>query len=449
VSDVVIRVDQLGKRYRIGRRETRADSFQEVLRDTIRSPFRYLLTMSRPPTESETLWSLRDVSFEVRRGEVLGVIGQNGSGKSTLLKILSRITEPTTGRAVINGRVGSLLEVGTGFHPELTGRENIYLNGAILGMKRREIDRKFDEIIEFAEIGKLIDTPVKRYSSGMYVRLGFSVAAHLEPEILVVDEVLAVGDAAFQRRSLGRMNKLANSGRTVLFVSHSMASIQSLCQRVILLNGGRIVAMGDTGQIVDGYLKSTRAPDLDPCIDLANHPNRITEPARAIFRKMSLKDAAGRTTSVFQMGEPITFEIELDTGDRLLQDPLVFIGIDRHSVRVCNLTTSFMVNHSFRLQGPMTVRCVWNQDWLTPGEYDLGQLSIKAYIGADRLDQIQPISQFVIVDRDVYGTGEHKHDTAVLIPNGHWEFEARPLQPADEIAGGSPTVAIAPPAVST
>jgi lipopolysaccharide transport system ATP-binding protein len=216
MTDTVIRVERLGKRYRIGQREKQAETLRETLWAAARSPFQYLLTVSRPPSEAETLWSLRDISFEVKRGEVLGIIGRNGSGKSTLLKILSHITEPTQGRAVIKGRVGSLLEVGTGFHPELTGRENIYLNGAVLGMKRREIDQKFDEIVEFAEIGKLIDTPVKRYSSGMYVRLGFSVAAHLEPEILLVDEVLAVGDAAFQRRSLGRMDRLANSGRTVL-----------------------------------------------------------------------------------------------------------------------------------------------------------------------------------------------------------------------------------------
>jgi lipopolysaccharide transport system ATP-binding protein len=443
MSDVAIRVDGLSKRYRIGQREARADSLQDALLGIVRSPFQYLLTMTRPPTESETLWSLRDVSFEVKRGEVLGVIGQNGSGKSTLLKILSRITEPTTGRAVIKGRVGSLLEVGTGFHPELTGRENIFLNGAILGMKREEIARKFDEIVEFAEIGKMIDTPVKRYSSGMYVRLGFSVAAHLEPEILVVDEVLAVGDAAFQRRSLGRMNKMAMSGRTVLFVSHTMAAIQSLCSGVMLLNGGRVVAIGDTGQIVENYLKTTQAPDLDPSLDLTSHPNRITAPETAIFKKLRLVDRAGRTTSVFQMGEPITFEIELDTGDRLLQDPLIVLAIDRRTIRICNLTTAFMVNTSFRVQGPMTVRCVWNQDWLAPGEYELGQLAIKAFSGAERIDQIQPLNQFVIVERNVYGTGEQKHDSAVLIPDGHWEFEARPAAaPVSETVIAS----LAPPA---
>jgi lipopolysaccharide transport system ATP-binding protein len=430
MSDTVIRVDRLSKRYRIGRREAQADTFQEALGAVLRSPFQYLITMSRPPSESETLWSLRDISFEVQRGEVLGIIGRNGSGKSTLLKILSRITEPTAGRAVITGRVGSLLEVGTGFHPELTGRENIYLNGAILGMKRHEINRKLDEIVEFAEINKMIDTPVKRYSSGMYVRLGFSVAAHLEPDILIVDEVLAVGDTAFQRRSLGRMNKLATSGRTVLFVSHSMATIQALCQKVVLLDAGRIAAAGDTNQIVDDYLQSTQTPDLLACIDLSSHPNRITPPEQAMFKRLRLLDQTGTARSIFQMGEPITFEVELDTGGRVLRDPLIALAIDRRTQRICNLTTVYMHNQPFTVQGQMTVRCVWNQDWLAPGEYDLSQLAIKAHMGAERIDQIQPLGQFIISERDVYGTGEQKHNSGLLIPNGHWEFRDYSPPPA-------------------
>jgi lipopolysaccharide transport system ATP-binding protein len=426
MSDTAIRVSRLSKRYRIGLREKRADNLQDTLRAALRSPFQYLLTMSRPPTEQETLWSLRDISFEVKRGEVLGVIGRNGSGKSTLLKILTRITEPTAGRAVINGRVASLLEVGTGFHPELTGRENIYLNGAILGMKRREIDRKFEEIIEFAEIGKMIDTPVKRYSSGMYVRLGFSVAAHLEPEILLVDEVLAVGDASFQRRSLGRMDKIAMSGRTVLFVSHSMPSIQALCHRVIWLDGGKIVAAGETSEVVGEYLKVSQATDLLATIDLTEHRNRVTPVENAMFKQVRLLDASGQPSSAFQMGEPITFEIELDTGGRAMVDPLLFIGIDRRNTRICNLTTTFMVNETLRLQGRVTARCVWRQEWLAPGEYDLNLLAIKAHQGAERIDQVQAITQFIILERDVYGTGEQRHASALLVPNGRWEFETEP-----------------------
>ena len=220
------------------------------------SPFAYLASTLRKPYEDETLWALRDVSFSVRIGEVLGIVGRNGAGKSTLLKILARITEPTSGRAILDGRVGSLLEVGTGFHPELTGRENIYLSGAILGMKRTEINRKFDEIVAFAETERFLNTPVKRYSSGMYVRLAFAVAAHLEPDVLLVDEVLAVGDAAFQRKCLGKMGDVATQGRTVLFVSHNMVAVQSLCGRAIWLEKGMIVHEGLASEVVTRYLAS-------------------------------------------------------------------------------------------------------------------------------------------------------------------------------------------------
>lgn len=210
--------------------------------------------------EPNTFWALKDVSFSVEQGEVLGIIGKNGAGKSTLLKILSRITEPTSGRAVLRGRVGSLLEVGTGFHPELTGRENIFLNGAILGMRKREIEASFDEIVDFAEVEKFIDTPVKRYSSGMYVRLAFAVAAHLNPEILIVDEVLAVGDAAFQKKCLGKMKDVAGEGRTVLFVSHNMAAVSQLCGKAMLLDGGRQAMVGEAGEVVRSYLQAHSEP---------------------------------------------------------------------------------------------------------------------------------------------------------------------------------------------
>lgn len=252
--DTVIQVEGLSKRYRIGVKEDPPENLREAVGSLLGASFRYLRQMTRPPSEEETLWALKDVSFEVKQGEVLGIIGSNGAGKSTLLKILSRITEPTTGRAIINGRVGSLLEVGTGFHPELTGRENTYLNGAILGMKKREIDRKFDEIVAFAEVEKFIDTPVKRYSSGMYVRLAFAVAAHLEPEILIVDEVLAVGDTAFQKKCLGKMEDVSQQdGRTILFVSHNMLAITSLCQIAMLLEGGQVTSTGPVAEIVTLY----------------------------------------------------------------------------------------------------------------------------------------------------------------------------------------------------
>jgi lipopolysaccharide transport system ATP-binding protein len=254
MTDTVIRVENLSKRYRIGQREGYL-----TLRDTL-ARFLHLrrggllsAVSGQPPTGGH-IWALKDVSFEVKRGEVVGIIGRNGAGKTTLLKILSRITEPTEGYAEVIGRIGSLLEVGTGFHPELTGRENIYLNGAILGMKKKEIDRKFDEIVAFAEIEKFLDTPVKYYSSGMYVRLAFAVAAHLEPEILLVDEVLAVGDAAFQKKCLGKMGDVAREGRTVLFVSHNMRAILQLCKRTIWLDEGIIRSNGRSDNVVREYL---------------------------------------------------------------------------------------------------------------------------------------------------------------------------------------------------
>ena len=256
MSDIAIKVENLSKMYRIGEKQERYYTFRDMLTNIALAPFRRLRRLRKPPKEEEIIWALKDVSLEVKHGEVVGIIGRNGAGKTTLLKILSRITEPTEGQATIHGRVGSLLEVGTGFHPELTGRENIFLNGAILGMRKTEINRKFDEIVAFAEIEKFMDTPVKRYSSGMYVRLAFAVAAHLEPEILLVDEVLAVGDAAFQKKCLGKMGDVAKEGRTVLFVSHNMGAIRSLCERCLLLVEGQRAMDDEPGQVVSYYLSS-------------------------------------------------------------------------------------------------------------------------------------------------------------------------------------------------
>lgn len=253
-----IKVQNLGKEYVIGSKEKGYETFREMLLSSLSAPFRRLAQSKGKSQQEERFWALKDVSFEIQPGEVVGIIGRNGAGKSTLLKILSRITDPTEGQIKIRGRVASLLEVGTGFHPELTGRENIYLNGAILGMSRAEIKRKFDEIVSFAEVERFLDTPVKRYSSGMYVRLAFAVAAHLEPEILVVDEVLAVGDAQFQKKCMGKMQVVGKEGRTVLFVSHNMTAIETLCQTVIHLNKGALIGQGLASEQLANYMDSLR-----------------------------------------------------------------------------------------------------------------------------------------------------------------------------------------------
>jgi lipopolysaccharide transport system ATP-binding protein len=312
-----ISVKNLGKQYRIGTAQTKFKygMLREVLVDTVRAPVRIYRSLAgkspRGTTNSASFWALKDVSFDVEEGKVLGIVGRNGAGKSTLLKILSRVTEPTMGTVMVRGRVGSLLEVGTGFHPELTGRENIFMNGAILGMKNTEIESKFDEIVDFSEVSQFIDTPVKRYSSGMYLRLAFAVAAHLEPEILVVDEVLAVGDAEFQRKCLGKMGDVAQQGRTVLFVSHNMSAILRLTQEAIVLNKGLLIMRGPTQEAVDFYLSSGQAQAGERLWEADEIPN-TSQPFRPISLKV--KDRSGKVVDTVRSTEPvhIEFEYQLD-----------------------------------------------------------------------------------------------------------------------------------------
>ena len=312
MSEIAIRALNLGKQYRIGEYIDTYRTLRDALVDGASAPFKWLRRRGVTSSPPDTIWALRDVSFELERGHVLGVIGRNGAGKSTLLKLLSRVTEPTEGIAEIYGRVGSLLEVGTGFHPELTGRENIYLNGAILGMKRIEIINKFEEIVAFAEIQKFIDTPVKRYSSGMYLRLAFAVAAHLEPEILVVDEVLAVGDAEFQRKCLGKMSEIAHAGRTVLFVSHNMSAIARLTEHTIVLDEGRIVCSAPTPEAIDFYMTSDLAQAGE---QLWDDETIGVEPSPFHPRALRVLDHKGRITNQVFSAEPflVEFEYELDS----------------------------------------------------------------------------------------------------------------------------------------
>ena len=307
MADVAISTSGLGKQYTLGLHQRGYGTLRESIAGAAR---RALRRDSRgDATSPDKLWALRDLSLTVRRGEVVGLIGHNGAGKTTLLKILARITEPSAGYADVTGRVGSLLEVGTGFHPELTGRENIYLNGAILGMRRAEISRRFDEIVEFAEIGRFLDTPVKRYSSGMSVRLAFAVAAHLEPEILLVDEVLAVGDASFQRKSLGKMGEVAEEGRTVIFVSHNLAIIQALCDRGVLLERGEAVADAPVREAIDRYLRTLERAASDDLLQRTDRDSRAYDDT--LIRRVAIRDPTGGHPDVVVGGRPAVIEVHV------------------------------------------------------------------------------------------------------------------------------------------
>jgi homopolymeric O-antigen transport system ATP-binding protein len=303
----IVRVNQVSKKYVIGTREAAYNTLRESIAGTLLSPWQRL--RRNGTSEANIIWALKDVSFEVEAGEVVGIIGRNGAGKSTLLKILSRITEPSNGRIELYGRVGSLLEVGTGFHPELTGRENIFLNGAILGMKRNEIETSFDEIVAFAEVDKFLDTPVKRYSSGMYVRLAFAVAAHLKPEILLVDEVLAVGDTRFQRKCLEKMRDVGKLGRTVMFVSHNMPAVTRLCKRTILIDDGKVTADGPSHEVVGAYLKSGLGTTA-----VREWPDRKTAPGNDIVRLIAvrIRTDPGELTEAADIRKPVRIEMEYE-----------------------------------------------------------------------------------------------------------------------------------------
>jgi len=372
-SDYSIQVKGISKRYKIGTAQQRADTLRDLITNQIQRMGQSLSRGGRVRKTADTIWALRDVSFDVRQGQALGIIGRNGAGKSTLLKILSRVTDPTEGYGELRGRVGSLLEVGTGFHPELTGRENIFLNGAILGMTRKEIQSRFDEIVDFSEVGQFIDTPVKRYSSGMYLRLAFAVAAHLEPEILVVDEVLAVGDADFQRKCLGKMGDVAQQGRTVLFVSHNMSSILRLTEETLVLEKGKVLLRAPSAEAVDYYLNR----------GLSKLGERFWEedevPASAApFRPLAIRVRAkdGTVSDTVRSVEPFTIEIEYALSEDLTG---LRVGFYLMSTRGEPIFTSFDTDSSelfqafpARARGTYTSRCVIPANTLNEGRFVLG-----------------------------------------------------------------------------
>ncbi len=365
MSDIAIRVEHLSKQYRLGQQAAPYETFREALIATASAPIRWLRGERQ---EKNTFWALDDVSFDIKHGEAVGIIGRNGAGKSTLLKILSSITAPTRGRVELFGRVGSLLEVGTGFHPELTGRENIFLNGAILGMSRAEITRKFDEIVDFAEVEQFLDTPVKFYSSGMYVRLAFAVAAHLEPEILVVDEVLAVGDIQFQKKCLGKMDDVAHQGRTVLFVSHNLGSIAQLCLQSIWLHHGKIMSIGNTQEILTKYVDSLDSSSGYPDISFSEDPKKEVQlrRARLLNTNESVKDK-------YQCDEPIIIDLEILVRKTVpaLYGYLEVCRLDGTKVMVsdsCDITPNHMDNLK---TGDHTIQITIPPRTLAAGQYSI------------------------------------------------------------------------------
>jgi lipopolysaccharide transport system ATP-binding protein len=396
-----IEVQGISKQFQLG---TRADGYR-TLRESISGGLRRAWRGARGRREKagDLFWALKDVSFTIRPGEVVGIIGRNGSGKSTLLKILSRVYEPTNGRAVIRGRLASLLEVGTGFHPELTGRENIYLNGSILGMSRQEIAREFDGIVAFSEIEEFLDTPVKRYSSGMYVRLAFAVAAHLEPEILLVDEVLAVGDLAFQRKCLGKMGEVARQGRTVFFVSHSMPAVEALCTRGLWLKNGVLHADAPARECVAAYVSQAMGDADGARADLTAHPNRRAD-CRPVIRAIRTLDGDSREATLFPMGEALQAELTI-ASEVPLRDFQVGVGIDdAYGKRLITFTTSIQpsaaIPHTARA-GVVTIRA--DALPLTPGRYFLSP-AVASQRGLD--DFVEQAIPFEVVPKDVFGSGK-------------------------------------------
>ena len=431
MSDVVIRAERLSKLYRIGQRE-KFTTLRDVISRTFTAPFRRwfknnqneIVSNYQSSTSNNYIWALKDVSFEVKQGEVVGIIGRNGAGKSTLLKILARITEPTEGYAEVRGRVGSLLEVGTGFHPELTGRENIYLSGAVLGMKKREIDRKFDEIVAFAEMEKFIDTPVKYYSSGMYVRLAFAVAAHLDPEILLVDEVLAVGDAAFQKKCLGKMGDVAKEGRTVLFVSHNMAAIENLCSRAILLESGQIVSEGETKTIINLYLQSIT--ENITSTSLENITNRKGN-GKIRLTYFYVTDPKGHQLKIIQSGQDIVFVL----GFKCMEDNVknVVFGIAIHSLsgeRLAVLYTSHTGQEFEKVPKKGEVRCYIPKFPFAPGRY---QIRARVEVNGLEADFLKDGVGYIDVEAgDFYGTGKLcDKGYAPFLIYGNWSIKSLEL----------------------
>jgi len=406
MSDNIIKVENLGKKYFIKHLEkSYSTGLREVVTQKLRSVGKRILPQEysgRRSQQNEQFWALKDVTFSVKQGEVLGVIGRNGAGKSTLLKILARITEPTKGRVHINGRIASLLEVGTGFHPELTGRENIFLNGAILGMSKAEIVRKFDEIVAFSEIEKFLDTPVKRYSSGMYVRLAFSVAAHLEPEILLVDEVLAVGDANFQKKCLGKMDEVSRGGRTVLFVSHNMAAVAALCKKVLLIDAGHLRKLGEIDETLSLYSELTS--NLTS-IELGQRTDRRGN-GKLKFTGLRCLDPKGREVKSLRTGEDALIEVQFDNHLSIKNYSNVTLSlafVTQHGQPIILCRNDYTGNEFGKLPPKGAAICSIPQLPLVSGTYDI---NLYAEHNGEVLDWVGTAAKIEVIEGDFFGTGK-------------------------------------------
>jgi lipopolysaccharide transport system ATP-binding protein len=407
----VITIENLGKRYAIGHRRNGNEGLRHSIEAAVRAPLGWLRSQRQRKLSQEDFWALKDVSLQIKQGDVVGIIGRNGAGKSTLLKLLSRITVPTEGKIRIDGRIASLLEVGTGFHQELTGRENIFLNGAILGMSRAEIIRKFDEIVEFSGIEEFLDTPVKRYSSGMFVRLAFAVAAHLEPDILIIDEVLAVGDAAFQKKCLGKMGDFAQSGRTILFVSHNAEAVRGLCQRCIWLKDGRIYKDGSADEILEDYFNDTAG---DISFSFANLDYGLT------IRNVVLKNTRGDQSNQFRPGEDLIVEISYDA-QRPLPEPYIIVGVQGINGS-CFTANMLLDGHQPQtMAGEGKLACRFKSLPLFPQSYSV-KMSVRTKNGHDMIVKYQDVAYFSVVgDLADYGyKGEFlsraSGSTSVVVP---------------------------------
>jgi lipopolysaccharide transport system ATP-binding protein len=413
-NEIAIEVRDLGKRYEISGDQAAYLLLTERITERIKN-------FGRGPKPQE-FWALRDIGFEVRRGETLGVIGHNGAGKSTLLKILSRITPPTEGEVHLRGRVGALLEVGTGFHPELTGRENVFLNGAILNMKRREIQARFDEIVEFADIGPFIDTPVKRYSSGMQLRLAFSVAAHLEPEILIIDEVLSVGDLAFQQKCLGRMEAASKEGRTVVFISHSLPSVVNLCDRAIMLSEGRIAAAGNVGEVVDAYVGDVTS-DLERGIrDRRRHGNGKLRLVDFHLEKGGQLLDSPVTGEDFEM--VLSFEKHTQESLRGTRVNLTVFTLSDQTP-LLDLDTAQTGDSFSELPEHGEIRCRLHRCPLPAGQY---YVDVRIDSGGERLDALNHIAELTVADGDFHGAGgthQPMIDYRTVLVDHSWSVEPR------------------------